>query len=75
MGNVTIRLFKDEDSARNAAGTAHGAGKKVTVAGPTDMIKIKGNEPDLVEWRSGPDFDWYIVMETRDDMEFLPPSD
>lgn len=74
MGNITIRFFKQENAARTAALNAHGAGKKVTVAGPTELVKIEGQEPDLIEWRSGEEFDWYAVIETRDDMEFLSPA-
>jgi hypothetical protein len=68
MGNVTIKCFKTADDALAEAEFAKGAGRKVAVAGPTEIVKIKGNEPSEIKWESGPDFDWYVVVVTNDDL-------
>jgi hypothetical protein len=68
MGNVTIKCFKSADEALNEANFAKGAGKKVAVAGPTEIVRIKGNEPTEIKWESGANFDWYVVIATGDDL-------
>ncbi len=68
MGNVTIRCVKTETEAFNLANTAATAGKKVAVAGPTNVVHIRGDSPDLIEWDSGPNSDWYVVIATEDDL-------
>jgi hypothetical protein len=68
MGNVTIKCFKTADEASGEANFAKGAGRKVAVAGPTEIVKVKGNAPDEIKWDSGPDFDWYVVITTVDDL-------
>lgn len=66
MANVTIRCVKTETEAFDLANTAKAVGKRVAVAGPTNVVRIRGDSPNLIEWDSGQNADWYVVISTED---------
>jgi hypothetical protein len=72
MGNVTIKCFNNADDAFDEAERAKGAGRPVAIAGPTEIVKVKGSAPDEIRWDSGPDFDWYVVITSTDDNLVMP---
>lgn len=36
----------------------------VLLIGPTDIFRIIGQSPNVIEWKSGPGQDWYMVVVT-----------
>lgn len=65
MGVSKIFLISDEQEAQQKFAQYKGLqGFNTLLIGPTDIFRITGQSPNKIEWTSGEDHDWYMVMVT-----------
>ncbi|MDR6841200.1 hypothetical protein [Pseudoxanthomonas sacheonensis] len=61
-----IFLIADEEEAqRKFAQYKFLDGFNTLLIGPTDIFRITGQAPNKIEWKSGADHDWYMVVVTE----------
>lgn len=66
MSVSKIFMFTDEKLALEKFFSYRSmAGYNVLLIGPTDVFRIRGSSPDKIEWSSGTDRDWYMVILTE----------
>jgi len=68
MSVSKIFLFSDKVQAQNKFGQYSKLadnGFNAILIGPTDVFRITGQSPNKIEWASGEENDWYMVIITE----------
>ncbi|MEQ1513476.1 MAG: hypothetical protein ABL934_12480 [Lysobacteraceae bacterium] len=66
MGVSKIFLFSNvEEAQEKFAQYKHLENFNTLLIGPTDIFRITGQSPNKIEWTSGADRDWYMVIVTE----------
>lgn len=69
MSVSKIYLFSSQREAQNEFGQNKSSNNYNTLLiGPTDIFRIEGESPNTIEWNSGPEKDWYMVVVTKADV-------
>jgi hypothetical protein len=66
MGVSKIFLISNaEEAQRKFAQYKALDNSNTLLIGPTDIFRITGQSPNKIEWASGADHDWYMVVVTE----------
>ena len=66
MGVSKIFLTSSEEEAQEKFAQFKSLdGSNTLLIGPTDIFRITGQSPNKIEWNSGEDQDWYMVVVTE----------
>lgn len=59
------------NEAASKSGYWKGQGYHVAVAGPTDAVRLIQGGGDVIEWESGTESDWYLVLASKSPLELV----
>lgn len=66
MGVSKVFLIADAQEAQSQFAFYKSlAGFNTLLIGPTDVFRITGQSPNKIEWKSGAEHDWFMVVVTE----------